>query len=149
MVPLKCFNNFSRALEMSSIKCQTNLILTWSASSVIVFAAVANQGATFAIKFPVVNLSTQDNVKLLDQIKTDFKRAIKSNKYQSIATIQTQNQYVDYLNDPSFEKVNRHFVLSFEVNAHLTSYKPYFLPTIIIKYYNVMINGKNFFWWVS
>ena len=33
----------------------------------------------------------------------------------------------------------------FEDNAHRTSYKRYFFPTIEIKYYDVMIDGQNFF----
>ena len=35
--------------------------------------------------------------------------------------------------------------MSFENNAHKASYKIYFLLTAEIKYYNVMIHGKNFF----
>ena len=44
-----------------------------------------------------------------------------------------------------FQDVNRLFLLSFEDNASRTIYKQYFLPTIEIKDYNVMINGQNFF----
>ena len=39
----------------------------------------------------------------------------------------------------------RLFVLSFEDNADWRRYKGYFLPTVEIKAYNIMINGKNFF----
>ena len=61
------------------------LILLWSVNCVIVITAVANQGVTFAITGrkiynPVVTLSTQDNVKLLDQLKSGFKRTINWNK---------------------------------------------------------------------
>ena len=90
-------------------------------------------------------LSTQDNVKLLDQSKSGFKRTIYWNKHQSKATMQAQDQYLDYLIDPSSQGSNRFFVLSFEDNAHRTSYNQYFLPTVEIKDYYVMINGK-FFW---
>ena len=60
---------------MSLINCEINLILTWPANCVIVSTAVANQGATFAITdtklyVAVVTLSAQDNVKLLDQLKS-------------------------------------------------------------------------------
>ena len=60
---------------MPLINCEINLILTWPANCVIVSTAVANQGATFAITdtklyVAVVTLSTQDNVKLLDQLKS-------------------------------------------------------------------------------
>ena len=70
---------------------------------------------------PVVTLSTQDNVKLLRQLKSGFKRTINWNKYRSKVTIQIQNQYLDYLNDPGFQGVTRLFVSSFEDNAHRTS----------------------------
>ena len=61
---------------MPLINCKINLILTWSA--VIVSTAVVNQGATFGITdtklyVPVLNLLAEDNVKLLDQLKSDFK----------------------------------------------------------------------------
>ena len=81
MVPLKFLSNFWKAFEMSLINCELNLILTWSANFVIVSTNNANQGATYAINetklyVPVVTLSTQYNVKLL-QLKSGFKRTIK------------------------------------------------------------------------
>ena len=92
----------------------------------IVFTAVANQGASFSITdtktfLRRVTLSTQDNVKVLDQLKLVLKRIFNWNKYQSKAKVQAQNQYLDYLIDPFFQGVNRLFVLSFEDNAHQTS----------------------------
>ena len=59
--------------------------------------------------------------------------------------MQTRNHYLNHLIDPSFQGVNRLFVLSFENDAHRKTYKRYFLPTVEIKDYNVMIDGKNFF----
>ena len=47
--------------------------------------------------------------------------------------------------DPSFQIVSRFFILSFEDNVNRTSYKQYFVPTVEIKDYNAMIDGKNFF----
>ena len=117
---------------------------------VIVSTAAPNQGATFAITdtnlyVPFVTLSTQDNVKLIDQLKSDFKRTINWNKYQSKASIQTQTQYSDFLIDPSFQEVNRLFLLSFEDNVHQTSYNRHFFPTAEIKDNNVTVDEKNFF----
>ena len=40
---------------------------------------------------PVVTLSTEDDNKLLEQLRTGFKRTIKWNKYRSVMTNQTQN----------------------------------------------------------
>ena len=81
MVPLKCLSNFWRTLEMPLINCEITLLLTWSASCVIVSTDVANQYATFAITdtklyVPVITLSQQDNAKLLEQLQSDFKRVI-------------------------------------------------------------------------
>ena len=80
---------------MLLISCEINLILTWSANCVIVPTAVANQGATFAVTdtklyVHVVTLPSQDNVKLLRQLKSGFKRTVNWNKYQPKATIQAR-----------------------------------------------------------
>ena len=52
--------------------------------------------------------------KLLEQLKSAFKRTIKWNKYEPKVTVEQQNQYLDFSISPSFEGVNRLFVLSFE-----------------------------------
>ena len=75
---------------MPLINFEINLILTWSVYCVVFSNAVVNQGATFAITntklyVPVVTLLAQNNVKLLGQLKSGFKRAINWNKYQSKA----------------------------------------------------------------
>ena len=80
MVPLKYFSNFWRTLEMPLINCDVN-ILTWSADCVIIYTNVANQIPALAITetnlyFPAVTFSTQDNAKLLPQLKSGFKRTI-------------------------------------------------------------------------
>ena len=69
---------------------------------------------------PIVILSTKDNVKLLEQLKSRFKRTINWNKYQSKLSIEKQHQYLYFLIDPSFQGVTRLLVLSFEDNAHST-----------------------------
>ena len=81
MVPLKYLSNFWRTLEVPLINCEIELILTWSRNSVIISSDVANQIPTFTITettlhVPVVTLSTQDNAKLLPQLKSGFKRTI-------------------------------------------------------------------------
>ena len=111
---------------------------------------MADQGETFSITdtklyVPAVTLSNQDNAKLLEQLKSGFKRTINWNKYQSKTSTEKQSQYLDYLIDPSFQGVNRLFVLSFEDESQRTSYKRYYLPAVEIKNYNVMIDGQNFF----
>ena len=81
MVPLKYLSNFWRTLEIPLINCEVELILNWSANCVIIYTNVNNQVPTFTITetnlyVPVVTLSTQDNAKLLPQLKSDFKRTI-------------------------------------------------------------------------
>ena len=81
MVPVKYLSNIWRTLEMPLINCEINLNLIWSTNCVIVSTNVANQNATFEITdtklyVPVVTLSTQDNSKRLQQLKSGFKRVI-------------------------------------------------------------------------
>ena len=63
---------------------------------------------------PVIILSTEDNIKLLKELESGFKKIINRNKYQSKLAEQTQNRYLDFLINRSFHGVNRLFVLSFE-----------------------------------
>ena len=65
------------------------------------------KATTFAITdtklyVSVLTLSTQDNAKLLQQLKLGFTRTINWNKYQSKVTIQAPKSFLDYLVDPSF-----------------------------------------------
>ena len=150
MVSLKYLINFWRTLEMPLINCEVNLILTWSSTCVLVATNIPNQNATFAITdtklyVPVVTLSTQENTKFLQQLKSGFKRVINWNKYLSKAELLAQNPNLNHLVEPSFKGVNRLFVLAFENDDDRTSDDQYYLPTIEIKDYNIMINGENFF----
>ena len=90
-------------------------------------------------------LSTQYNRKLFQQLKSGFKRTINWNKYQSQAKTHAQNRYLNHLVDPSFQEVNRLFVLSFENADDRRSHSNYYLPKVEIKDCNIMIDGKNFF----
>ena len=150
MVPLKYLSNFWRILEMPLINCEIERILTWSRNSVIISTDVANQIPTFTITettlhIPVVTLSTQDNTKLLPQLKNGFKRKITWNKYLAKPELLSQNANLNHLIEPSFQGVNRLFILAFEDDAQRISRKRYYISNIEIKDYNVMIDGKNFF----
>ena len=150
MVPLKYLSNFWRSLEMPLINCEVNLILTWSSTCVIASAIIANQAATFAITgtklyVPVVTLSTQENTKFFQQLKSGFKRVINWNKYLSKPELLERNPNLNHLVEPSFQGVNKLFVLAFSNDGHRRSAKRYNLPTVEIKDYNIMINGETFF----
>ena len=150
MVPLKYLSNFWRTFKTSLISCEINLLLIWSAYCVIVSTDAANENATFAITdaklyVPVVTLSQHDNAKLLEQLQSVFKRVINWNKYLSKPELLAQNPNLNHFVEPSFQVVNRLFVLAFENDAQRTSSRGYYLPNVKIKNYNVMINGENFF----
>ena len=70
---------------MPLINCDVNLILTWCKNCGISSAVRETKFAINNTKLyvPAVTLSTQDNVKLLQQLKSGFKRSINWNKYQS------------------------------------------------------------------
>ena len=94
---------------------------------------------------PVVTLSIEDDNKLLKQLKLGFRRTIKWNKYRSEMTNETKTNTLNYLIDPTFNKVNRLFVLSFENKDGRTSYLKYYTPNADIKDFNELISGKSFF----
>ena len=146
MVPLKYLSNFWRTLEMPLINCEVYLILTWSSTCVI---TESNGAGTFAITdtklyVPVVTLSTQENTKFLQQLKSGFKRVINWNKYLSKPELLAQNLNLNHLVEPSFQGVNRQFVLAFEDDAQRTAHNSFYLATVELKDYNIMINGELF-----
>ena len=150
IVPLKYLSNFWRTLEMPLINCEVNLILTWSSTCVLIATNIPNQNATFAITdtklyAPVVTVSTQENTKFFQQLKSGFKRVINWNKYLSKPELLAQYPDLNHLVEPSFQGVNRLFVLAFENDDDRTSDEQYYLPTEEIKDNNIMINGENFF----
>ena len=132
------------------INCKINLILYWSTRCFLIDNPIDSQEPTLAITDTklyvlVVTLSTQDNAKLLEQLKSGFKRTIKWNEYESKVTVQQKNWYFDWLINPNFQGVNRRFLLSFDNTDGRTSYPRYYLPLVEIKNYNVVIDGRNLF----
>ena len=127
---------------MPLINCEVNLILTWSKDCVINNSTGKRKFAITETKLyvPVVTLSTNDNEKLLQQLKSGFKKTISWNKYESSIKTFAQNRYLNYLINPSFQGVIRLFVLSFENENDRTSHSAYYLPKD-----NVMIEVRNFF----
>ena len=132
---------------MLLINCEVNLILTWSKDCVITNSTGEEKVAIIETNLyvPVVTLSTKDNEKLLQQLKSVFKKTITWNNYESRIKTFAQNRYLNYLINPSFQGVSRLFVLSFENENDRTSHLTYHLPKVEIKDYNVMIDGRDFF----
>ena len=110
------------------INCEIELILTWSknyasADKTVRAAGNNNDPPATGLEFqitdtklyvPVVTLSKENDIKLLEKLKSGFKRIIKWSKYRSQMTIQNNNNNLNYLIDPTFTNANRLFVLSFE-----------------------------------
>ena len=109
MVPLKYLSNFWRTLEMLLINFEVNPILAWSPTCVITNSTGAG---TFRITntslyVSVVTLLTQENCKLLQNLKYGFKRKISWNKYLSNPEISAQNPNLNHLVEPTFQGLNR------------------------------------------
>ena len=94
---------------------------------------------------PVVTLSAENDNKLLEELKTGFKRKLKWNKYRSEMSNQNKNNNLNCLINPTFTNVNRLFVLTFENEYARTSFSKYYLPKVEIKDFKVLIDGKPFF----
>ena len=152
VIPLKYLINFWRNLNIPLINCEVELILTWSKNYILAdltvrdaegndLAIIAPTGLEFKmidtkLYVPVVNLSKGNDIKLLEQLKSGFKRTIKWNKYRSQMTMQPRNDNLNYLIDPTFMNFNRLFVLSFSRNNNpdnRDSFSDYYVPNVEIK----------------
>ena len=169
VVPLKHLSNFWRHLDMPLINCEVELILTCFKNCVLIDKITRNanynvdpivyeinnlEDAKFQITdtklyVPVVTLSKENNIKLLEKLKSGFKKTIKWNKYRPQMTIQNNNNNLNYLTDPTFTNVNRLFVLSFERTDdhkdYRDSFSHYYVPKVQIKDFNILIDGRSFF----
>ena len=128
-IPLKYLGNFWRALNIPSIRCEVSLELKWDKNCVVNSLEQRDigggnrynspTGATLAINdcklyVPAVTLSKDDEIKLLTNLKSGFKREIIWNKYRSQMTTEAVNNNLNILIDPTFTNVNRLFVLAYQ-----------------------------------
>ena len=95
MVPLKYLSNFWKTLDTPLANCEINLILTWIDKCLL---SNDKKATTFVITntklyAPVATLSTQDNAKLPEKLKSGFKRTINWKKYDAKVSAQTPNPY--------------------------------------------------------
>ena len=152
VVPLKYLSNFLRSLEMPLINCKIKLNLTWKKECVL-----SNQdgAALFIINdtrmyVPVVTLSKEDNKDFVEQQNKGFQRSIYWNEYKTKEINENADANVfKYINlDPSFQGVNRFFVIAYNrANDQPTrnGQQKYYLPRISLNKYNVIIDGRNFY----
>ena len=69
---------------MPLINCEGNLILTWSSTCVTNSTGAGRFAVTDTkLYVPVITFTAKGNAKLLEQLKSGFKRTINCNKYQS------------------------------------------------------------------
>ena len=135
---------------LSLTNCEISHQLKWSRKRIIVAGTANNQNPSFRINdtklyVPVVTLSTHENIKLLKQLESGFEITMNWNKYLAKTANKVRKRYLDYLIDQSFQGVHRLFVLSFKDENGRKSHKQYYLLTVEIRDYNVMIDGRNFF----
>ena len=158
-IPLKYLGNFWRSLDIPLTNCEITLILSWYKECVLVgrahrcppaAAITSPTDAKFEITdcklyVAILTLSAENDNELLEQLTSGFRRTIKWNKYMSQMSNQNKNNNLNYLIDTTFSNVNRLFVLSFENEDDRTSYDKYYVPSVEIKDYNVLIDGNAFF----
>ena len=159
-IPLKYLGNFWRALNIPLISCEVSLELKWDKNCVITTLEQrdigggnrdnAPTGATLAINdcklyVPAVTLSKDDEIKLLTNLKSGFKREIIWNKYRSQMTTEAVNNNLNILIDPTFTNVNRLFVLAYQNADDRQLFSQFYLPNVMVKEYNVIIDKLAFF----
>ena len=152
VVPLKYLSNFFRSLEMPLINCKIKLNLTRKKECVLSTGAGE---AVFIINdtklyVPAVTLSKKDNKDFIEQQNKGFQRSIYWNEYKTKEiTEDTDANVFKYINlDPSFQGVNRLFVMAYNrANGQPTrnDQRKYYLPRISLNKYNVIIDGRNFY----
>ena len=163
-IPLKYLGNFWRALNIPLISCEVSLELKWNKNCVItslertqvdagppVVRDNAPTGATLSITdcklyVPVVTLSKDDEIKLLTNLKSGFKREIIWNKYRSQMTAEAINNNLNILIDPTFTNVYRLFVLAYQNADDRQPFSQFYLPKVMVKDYNVIIDKLAFFY---
>ena len=159
-IPLKYLGNFWRALNIPLISCEISLKLKWDKNCVITSLEQrdigggnrdnAPTGATLAINdcklyVPEVTLSRDDEIKLLTNLKSGFKREIIWNKYRSQMTTEAINNNLNILIDPTFTNVNRLLVLAYQNADDRQSFSQFYLPKVLVKDFNVLIDELAFF----
>ena len=152
-IPLKYLGNFSRALNIPLISCEVSLELKWNKNCVIASLEQrdigggntdsAPTGATLAINdcklyVPAVTLSKDDEINLITNLKSRFKREIIWNKYRSQMTTEAVNNNLSILIDPTLTNVNRLFVLAYQTADDRQSFSQFYLPNVMVKDYNVI-----------
>ena len=157
-------------LEFLLINSEIELILKWTEDCVLTVKATreelpagdgpAAEAAVNAInrpknlKFsvtdyklyvPVVTLQTEYQNQLYKELKAGISIDFTWNKYRSHIINQTTTNNLNLLIDPIFNNANRLFVLAFSNEEDRRSFSKYYIPTVEIKDYNVIIDEEPFY----
>ena len=138
---------------MPLINCKIKLNLTWKKECVL--STDLGDAAFFIddtkMYVPVVTLSKEDNKDFIEQQNKGFQRSIYWNEYKTKEINEDADANVfKHINlDPSFQGVNRLFVMAYSRadNNQPTKngQRKYYLPRIDFEKYNVIIDGRNFY----
>ena len=169
IIPLKNLSNFIFDLNFLMINTEIELTLKWSQNSVLtqkafregkeatqnpVQAVVPEINIPSDLKFnitdcklyiPVVTLQEKYDSELLEDLKNGFDIDFEWAKYRTQIINQPATNNLNFLIDPTFNNVNRLFILAFPNEEDRSSFSKYYLPNVEIKDYNVLIDLQFFY----
>ena len=169
IIPLKNLSNFIFNLNFLMINTEIELTLKWSQNSDLTQKAFregkeATQNPVQAVapeinipsdlKFnitdcklyiPVVTLQEKYDCELLEDLKNGFDIDFEWAKYRTQIINQPATNNLNFLIDPTFNNVNRLFILAFPNEEDRSSFSKYYLPNVEIKDYNVLIDLQFFY----
>ena len=162
ILPLKNLSNFIFSLNFLMINAEIELTLKWSQNCVLTeeatregLPAERNIDAVDAVnrpkdlKFnitdcklyvPVVTLQEKYENKLYEDLKIGISFDFEWGRYRTQIINQPATNNLNFLIDPTFNNVNRLFVLAFPNEEDRSSFSKYYTPTVEIKDYNVLID---------
>ena len=168
VVPLKNLSNFMFDLDILLINAEIELILKWAQDCVLTekatrvrkdrVAAPPVLDADNAVNTPsdlkfniadcklyvtVVTLQTEYQNQLYEELKTGISIDFTWSKYRTQIINQTATNNLNYLIDPTFNNVNRLFILAFENEEDRKSFSKYYTSTAEVKDYNVILDGQE------
>ena len=170
VVPFKNLGNFMFNLDFLMINANMKLILTWTEDCVLTEKATREEKAREYrppmlnvldamnrpedLKFritnckmyvPVVTLQAEYQNHFCKHLKLGISIDITWNKYRSQVINQTATNYLSFFVDPTFNNVNRLFILAFPNEEDRNSFSKYYTPTVEIKDYNIILDGEPFY----
>ena len=170
IVPLKNISNFMFNLDFLLINSEIELILKWTEDCVLTEKATrefraAEDGPPALDEVPAINKPNDLKFSVIDcklyvpvvtlqteyqnQVYKDLETGISTDftwiKFRSQMINQTATKNVNFLIDPTFNNVNRLFVLAFPNEEDRRSFSKYCTSTVEIKDYKVIIDGEPFY----